>query len=101
VNDPSPKWRKGGLASATRYAMTETAEFRQRTALVLYPASQAYVLDSLKTAFAAKLPKWRIASSRNDLAAKPDLQWSDYDEIDWDWVMDENTLVNSYAIRKA
>jgi tubulin--tyrosine ligase len=89
--------------SATRYAMTETAESRQRTALVLYPANQNYVLDSLKTAFAAKLPHWRIASSRNDLAdgTKPDLQWSDYDEIDWDWVMDENTLVNSYAIRKA
>ncbi|TKA55354.1 hypothetical protein B0A53_02278 [Rhodotorula sp. CCFEE 5036] len=83
--------------------MTETAESRQRTALVLYPANQNYVLDSLKTAFAAKLPHWRIASSRNDLAdgTKPDLQWSDYDEIDWDWVMDEKTLANSYAIRKA
>ncbi|GAA5861511.1 hypothetical protein JCM3774_000275 [Rhodotorula dairenensis] len=74
-----------------------------RTALVLYPESQSYVLDSLKTAFAAKLPHWRIASSRDRLApgTKPDLQWSDYDELDWDWVMDELTLANSYAIRKA
>ncbi|GAA5980704.1 hypothetical protein JCM10908_001743 [Rhodotorula pacifica] len=82
---------------------TATPSIRERTALVLYPQSQFYVLNSLKTAFAAKLPHWCIASSRNDLVegTKPDLQWSDYDELDWDWVMDENTLANSYAIRKA
>lgn len=82
---------------------TATDGKRARTALIAYPPSQAYVVDSLRRAFKAKLADWTIVSTRDQLAdgAKPDLQWSDYDEIDWDWVMDERTLVNSYAIRKA
>ncbi|GAA5826902.1 hypothetical protein JCM11251_002151 [Rhodosporidiobolus azoricus] len=75
----------------------------QRTALVLYPASQSYVVDSLRAAFEQQLPEWRICTSRDQVeeGQKPDLQWSDYDELDWDWAMDENRLLNSYAIRKA
>ncbi|GAA6004314.1 hypothetical protein JCM10207_000664 [Rhodosporidiobolus poonsookiae] len=84
---------------------------RQRTALVQYPTSQAYVVKSLESAFARSLPNFRLLTSTdnlkrngqdgNDTATKPDLQWSDYDALDWDWAMDEQTLLNSYAIRKA
>lgn len=72
----------------------------QRTALVQYPASQSYVVDSLRTAFARQLPDWTLVTSPAD-GTKPDLQWSDYDEFDWDLAMDDRTLLNSFAIRKA
>ncbi|GAA5916810.1 hypothetical protein JCM6882_004176 [Rhodosporidiobolus microsporus] len=74
-----------------------------RTALVLYPDSQSYVVDSLKAAFVQQGSGWRVATSRDELeeGQKPDVQWSDYDELDWDWAMDESRLLNSYAIRKA
>ncbi|GAA5922596.1 uncharacterized protein JCM15063_003357 [Sporobolomyces koalae] len=74
-----------------------------RTALIAYPASQSYVVDSLREAFAQQLPQWTLATSRDelDLDQRPDLQWSDYDELDWDWAMDESRLLNSFAIRKA
>ncbi|BGP12675.1 hypothetical protein JCM10213_008812 [Rhodosporidiobolus nylandii] len=78
------------------------AEQPSRTALLLYPDSQGYVVASLKSAFAQQLPAWRVLTSRDQLdEGKPDLQWSDYDELDWDWAMDERRLLNSYAIRKA
>ncbi|GAA6015186.1 hypothetical protein JCM11491_000497 [Sporobolomyces phaffii] len=76
---------------------------RERTALVSYPTSQAYVVESLRKAFAQQLAHWTLLTSRDELAPgqKPDLQWSDYDELDWDWAMDDQTLLNSFAIRKA
>lgn len=74
---------------------------RKRTALVQYPASQAYVVDSLRTAFARQLPDWTVVHSPAADGTKPDLQWSDYDELDWDIAIDDRTLLNSYAIRKA
>ncbi|GAA6036636.1 hypothetical protein JCM8097_001264 [Rhodosporidiobolus ruineniae] len=78
------------------------AESTQKTALVLYPDSQRYVVDSLRTAFDQQLPNFRFLTSRDQLGGdKPSLQWSDYDELDWDVAMDERTLLNSYAIRKA
>ncbi|GAA5972336.1 hypothetical protein JCM11641_002414 [Rhodosporidiobolus odoratus] len=95
--------------------MAETA----KTALVLYPNSQNYVVSSVKTAFERQLPDWRIFTSLEQLNAaaqdgnkedsrdaseqlpKPDLQWCDYDELNWDWAMDEKRLLNSFAIRKA
>lgn len=85
--------------------MASNGRSRPRTALICYPTSQAYVLDTLRAAFERTLPasEWQLAASPAELSAgtRPDLQWSDYDEIDWDAVMDERTLVNSYAIRKA
>ncbi|GAA5859631.1 hypothetical protein JCM1840_006381 [Sporobolomyces johnsonii] len=76
---------------------------RSRTALVLYPKSQRYVVNSIRTAFAKQLPDWQLLTDRSQLdpAHKPDLQWSDYDELDWDWAMDDSRQLNSYAIRKA
>ncbi|GAA5865512.1 hypothetical protein JCM8547_001272 [Rhodosporidiobolus lusitaniae] len=74
----------------------------ERTALVLYPESQSYVVDSLRAAFTAQLPQWRFLTSKDDKGdGKVNLQWCDYDELDWDSVMDSRTLVNSYAIRKS
>jgi len=74
-----------------------------KTALILYPDSQAYVVQSLRKAFIEQLPDWRLLTDRAQLeqGQKPDLQWSDYDELDWDWAMDEKRLLNSFAIRKA
>ncbi|CEQ42110.1 SPOSA6832_03885 [Sporobolomyces salmonicolor] len=76
---------------------------RSRTALVLYPESQIYVVESLRTAFAKQLPDWQLLTDRSQLDRdqKPDLQWCDYDELDWDWAMDDSRQLNSYAIRKA
>lgn len=85
--------------------MTDTTTRREKgkTALVLYPESQSYVVDSLRTAFNQQLPEWHFSTSRDQLAEgqKPELQWSDYDALDWDWAMDEKRLLNSFAIRKA
>ncbi|GAA6047142.1 hypothetical protein JCM3770_006921 [Rhodotorula araucariae] len=74
---------------------------KQRTALVQYPGSQAYVVDSLRTAFQRQLASWRVLTEPASDGEKPDLQWSDYDELDWDLAMDGATLLNSFAIRKA
>ncbi|GAA5926268.1 hypothetical protein JCM3775_000974 [Rhodotorula graminis] len=74
---------------------------RKRTALVQYPPSQAYVVESLRTAFARQLPDWSLLTSPAPDGTKPDLQWSDYDELDWDIAMDDRTQLNSFAIRKA
>ncbi|GJN91569.1 hypothetical protein Rhopal_004592-T1 [Rhodotorula paludigena] len=75
---------------------------RTRTALVQYPPSQRYVVDSLRTAFSRQLPGWTLFTSAAELAdgQKVDLQWSDYDALDWDLAQDEHTLLNSFCIRK-
>ncbi|GAA5950439.1 hypothetical protein JCM3765_004548 [Sporobolomyces pararoseus] len=82
---------------------TTTGRDKGKTALILYPQSQSYVVDSLRTAFNQQLPEWHFSTSRDQLSEgqKPELQWSDYDELDWDWAMDEKRLLNSFAIRKA
>lgn len=73
---------------------------RQRVALVQYPAHQQYVVDSLRLAFQG-VEGWNLTTTRSELqhGQVPDLQWSDYDEIDWD-ALQNGTLVNSYVIRK-
>lgn len=73
---------------------------KQRTVLVQYPQHQRYVVHSLRQAF-GKLAGWTFAETRTELedGIVPDLQWSDYDEIDWDELTAER-LVNSYVIRK-
>ncbi|ORY85290.1 tubulin-tyrosine ligase family-domain-containing protein [Leucosporidium creatinivorum] len=71
---------------------------KQRVALARYPASQQYIIDSLRLAF-AKHSDWTLITNRAEVEGAPDLQWSDYDEIDWD-VLKDGTLVNSYVIRK-
>ena len=74
------------------------AQKKQRVALVQYPQSQQYIIDSLQLAF-DKVEGWTLATSRADVEGTPDLQWSDYDEIDWD-LLQPKTMANSYAIRK-
>ncbi|BGP44731.1 putative tubulin--tyrosine ligase pby1 [Rhodotorula kratochvilovae] len=78
-----------------------SAQKKQRTALVQYPDSQAYVVASVRTAFARQLADWQILAAPAEDGTRPDLQWSDYDELDWDTAMDDATLLNSFAIRKA
>lgn len=80
-----------------------TQKGTSRTALVHYPASQSYVVSSLRQAFNEQLPDWNVLTDRTQLEQdqKPDIQWSDYDELDWDWAMDDKRLLNSFAIRKA
>ncbi|GAA5870185.1 hypothetical protein JCM16303_001918 [Sporobolomyces ruberrimus] len=76
---------------------------QERIALIVYPGSQSYVVDTLRTAFAQQLPRWKVLTDKTQLVDDevPDLQWSDYDELDWDWAMKEDKLLNSFAIRKA
>lgn len=81
-------------------SMTPTPSRPHRTALIQYPTSQSYILDSLRVAF-NQLPHWTLYTNRAQLEEKsPDLQWSDYDELDWDAAAQEDHLLNSYAIRK-
>ncbi|KAK4703299.1 tubulin---tyrosine ligase, partial [Phenoliferia sp. Uapishka_3] len=77
-----------------------TMSKRQRVALVQYPASQSFVLDSLLPALAKELPDWRVLTTRDAATLEVDLQWSDYDEVDWDAGLGEGRMVNSYLIRK-
>lgn len=89
------------LEDDTTLAMARTAEQKQRRALVLYPDSQRYVVDSLRSAFAQRLPDWKFISQEDDLDGdKPDLQFCDYDALEIDWAMDERTQLSSYVIRK-
>lgn len=74
------------------------AQKKQRVALAKYPASQQYIIDSLRLAF-VKHSDWTLTTNSAEVEGAPDLQWSDYDEIDWD-VLKDGTLVNSYVIRK-
>ncbi|KAL8278567.1 hypothetical protein RQP46_009059 [Phenoliferia psychrophenolica] len=72
---------------------------RQRVALVSYPPSQRFVLDSLLPALSNELPAWRILTSP-DSSIVPDLQWGDYDMLNWDTGLAPEHLTNSYLIRK-
>lgn len=109
VLDCGPCARRSSLPSTelgvTRTPSTQrtmTAAKRQRIALVQYPPSQLFVLESLLPALQQELPTWRIVTRRSDLAAGevPDLQWGDYDELDWDEAMQPGRMCNSYLIRK-
>lgn len=74
-----------------------TAE--QRRAVVLYPETEAYTTQALVKAFKEILPDWNVQTSR-DAEVIYDLQYADYDAIDWDAAEDDKTLVNSYMLRK-
>ena len=95
--------RQSFLLLSTMTIIDPTDSTRSKTALVLYPASQSYVVETLRTAFSQQPEPWNFYTDRNDLEPdeKPDVQWSDYDELDWDWAMDDARLLNSFAIRKA
>ena len=75
----------------------------QKICLVEYPASQSYTVASIRAAFAAQLPNWKLVTLRAELGEGEvvSCEWSDYDEIDWDAAALGKVLVNSYAIRKA
>ena len=72
---------------------------RQRVALVSYPSSQGFVLESLLPALANELPEWRITTTRDEDEV-PDLQWGDYDMLDWDAGLQPGHMCSSYLIRK-
>ncbi|KAM0754721.1 TTL-domain-containing protein [Meredithblackwellia eburnea MCA 4105] len=76
--------------------MTAIASKRTRTALVAYPGSQSYILESLKPTLA----KHNFDIYKTQSNQQPDLIWSDYDLIEWD-KLSSNSLANSYLIRKA
>lgn len=86
-----------------RMTAVTSRDEQERIALIVYPGSQSYVVDTLRTAFAQQLPRWKVLTDKTQLVDDevPDLQWSDYDELDWDWAMKEDKLLNSFAIRKA
>ncbi|KDE06070.1 tubulin-tyrosine ligase [Microbotryum lychnidis-dioicae p1A1 Lamole] len=74
---------------------------RRRVALVQYPRSQDDVVKALRRAFEAH-PEWSMQTTTTS-DDQIDLQWSDYDQIDWDLVegaQGKTRLVNSYVIRK-
>lgn len=75
------------------------ATSKQKRALVLYPESQAYTTQALVKAFKKILPDWTVETSRS-AEVLYDLQYADYDDIDWDAAEDSKTLVNSYMLRK-
>ncbi|KAK4058085.1 putative tubulin--tyrosine ligase pby1 [Microbotryomycetes sp. JL221] len=81
---------------------------RQKTVVSVYPQSQSYVQQSLERAFSHVREEFLFSAtsgssgSTSSTAATPkqaDVEWSDYDEIDWDSLR-PNKLVNSYVIRK-
>lgn len=71
----------------------------QKRALVLYPETQSYTTQALVKAFKKVLPDWKVETSRSS-EILCDLQFADYDSIDWDAADDSKTLVNSYMLRK-
>lgn len=75
------------------------ATTEQRRALVLYPDTEAYTTEALLKAFKSILPDWQVDTSRGSNVLY-DLQYADYDAIDWDAAEDPQTLVNSYMLRK-
>lgn len=75
-----------------------TARYRKR-ALVDYPDSQSYTTQALVKAFKKVLPDWDVETSRSPEELY-DLQFADYDAIDWDAAENPKTLVNSYMLRK-
>ncbi|KAM0793185.1 hypothetical protein ACM66B_000656 [Microbotryomycetes sp. NB124-2] len=77
---------------------------RQRTVISVYPESQQYVQASIKRALGhvPDLFKLQVSNDATQAAAHQqtaDVQWSDYDEINWD-ALALHKLVNSYVIRK-
>ncbi|SCV68708.1 BQ2448_829 [Microbotryum intermedium] len=75
---------------------------RRRVALVQYPRSQDDVVKALRRIFDSH-PEWSMQTTASTQDEHVDLQWSDYDQIDWDLVDGDEgkrRLVNSYAIRK-
>jgi len=75
------------------------ATLEQKRALVLYPEAQSYTTQALSKAFEKILPDWNVERSRSSEILY-DLQYADYDSIDWDAAEDSKTLVNSYMLRK-
>ena len=56
---------------------------RSRNVLVVYPETEKYTTDALTRAL---LPEWNVSTSKDDVGRikKPvDLQYCDYDELDW------------------
>lgn len=80
-----------------------SAASTSRICLVEYPASQGYTTSSIASAFASELPSWRVLTNRAQLSdgETVSVEWSDYDNLDWDAASSGQVLVNSYAIRKA
>ncbi|KAK9896264.1 tubulin-tyrosine ligase [Cystobasidium minutum MCA 4210] len=72
----------------------------ERHALVLYPETETYTTQALVKAFKKILPDWHVDTSRHSEILY-DLQYADYDAIDWDAAENAKTLVNSYMLRKA
>lgn len=75
------------------------ATAKQNHALVLYPDTQDYTTQALVKAFKKILPAWNIHTTR-DAEVLYDLQYADYDDIDWDAAENSKTLANSYMLRK-
>lgn len=77
----------------------------QRTVLISYPDSQYYVKHSLINCFNLFNKDWSIVTTAPLLdtgtAPPPDLQWSDYDHINWHHLDLPHHLINSYTIRKS
>jgi hypothetical protein len=82
-----------------QYKLGKMATAKQNHALVLYPDGQDYTTQALVKAFKKVLPEWNVDTSR-DAEVLYDLQYADYDDIDWDAAENPETLVNSYMLRK-
>lgn len=80
-------------------SQTSSSSLSQRHALVLYPETESYTTKALLKAFKSVLPNWTVHTARKD-NLQYDLQYSDYDEIDWDAAECSTTLTNSYMLRK-
>lgn len=74
---------------------------QKRTALLEWPRND-YITLSLRRAFAAVLPAWSVVEQSEQLQGRnPDLQFSDYDLLDWDTGMQRGNMLSSYVIRKS
>lgn len=69
------------------------------TCRIDYPASQHYVTNALRRAVATVLPRWLILD--HDSSEEPNLQFSDYDALNWDLLSLPQRQLSSYVIRKA
>lgn len=84
----------------TMKGQTSQEQQPRRLALVDYPPSQRYMINILLECFRKLLPNWEIATVKESVGRLPDLQWSDYDEMDFDAVKDPRRMLSSYVIRK-
>lgn len=100
---PSP----GSLAEAKKPQLTP----RQRRARVAYPPAEEYTTRALLKAFHSVLPDWAVDSEEGASSTKArdagetshdsvDLQYCDYDEIDWERAEHPGCLTNAYINRK-